>query len=217
MDATPMILSWSPRSPYVRFVTVVAHALGLGDRIQTRYTLVNIEAPPADLMELNPLGKIPALELPGQVVLYDSRVICEYLDLLAGGRLLPAESRVEQLRRQALGIGLIDLLIALLIERNRPEGERSQRFMAAQRLKFHAVLDSLERLAPALTTEPFAMGHAAIGVALAYADFRFPELPWRAERPALARWHEGFVALPAYRADPFFDELAAPRAAEGKA
>lgn len=217
MDVLPMILSWSPRSPYVRFVTVVAHALGLGDRIETRYTLVNIEAPPAELMALNPLGKIPALELPDQVVLYDSRVICEYLDLLAGGHLLPAESRVEQLRRQALGIGLIDLLIALLIERNRPEAQRAERFMDAQRMKFRTVLDSLERLAPALTAEPFAMGHAAIGVALAYADFRFPELPWREARPALARWHEHFVALPAYRADPFFDELAAAPVAECKA
>jgi hypothetical protein len=124
---------------------------------------------------------------------------------------------VEQLRRQALAIGLIDLLIALLIERNRPEGQRSERFMAAQRLKFRCVLDSLEAVAPALAAEPFAMGHAAIGTALAYADFRFPELGWREDRPALALWHEGFVALPAYRADPFFDELAAARAAGGKA
>jgi glutathione S-transferase len=209
-----VILYWSPRSPYVRMVSVTAHALGLGDRIETRYTLVNIEEPHPELMQHTPLGKIPALVLPDGTTLVDSRVICEHLDALGGGRLLPADSRLEQLRRQALAIGLIDLLIALLIERNRPAGAQSAGFIAAQKTKFDAVIDTFERLAQALRDEPFAMGHIAIGTALAYADFRFPDLEWHGRAPELARWHAGFVTLPCYLADPFFNELAARRAAE---
>ena len=68
-------------------------------------------------------------------------------------------------------------------------------------------------LAPALASEPFRMGHVAIGVALSYSDFRFPALEWRKGRKALADWHASFEKRPSYRADPFFDEIAAAAAA----
>lgn len=216
-----MKLFWSPRSPYVRFVMVAAHEVGIADEIETHYTLVNIEAPHPELFEHNPLCKIPTLILPDGSAVYDSRVICEYLDERKGRKLLPASGseRLTELCRTALGVGLIDLLLSWLLERNRPEEQRNQRFIEAVKAKYEKVLDELEQLAPRLEAEPFRMGHVAIGTALSYSSFRFPAQKWGESRPALAAWHASFEARPSYRADPFFDELAAEAAARaaGKA
>ena len=211
-----MKLFWSPRSPYVRFVMVVAHEVGIASEIKTHYTLVNIEAPHPELFEHNPLCKIPTLILPDGSALYDSRVISEYLDELKGRKLMPASGpeRATEQQRTALGVGLIDLLISWLIERNRPEEHRNQRFIEAVKAKYEKVLDELEKLAPRLQTEPFRMGHVAIGTALSYSNFRFPAQKWEERRPVLARWPARFEERPSYKADPFFDELAAEAAAK---
>jgi hypothetical protein len=112
-----------------------------------------------------------------------------------------------------LGIGLIDLLLSWLLERNRPAEKQLPKVIEALSTKYNKVLDELEETASALATEPFRMGNVAIGVALSYSDFRFPTLDWRAGRKTLADWHAGFVQRPSYRADPFFDEIAAAAAA----
>lgn len=210
-----MRLYYSPRSPYVRFVMVTAYEVGLGDAIERYRTLVNIEEPHPELHEKNPLCKIPTLVIEDGTTLYDSRVIAEYLDERQGRKLLPpgGPERLVQLKRQALGIGLIDLLLSWLLERNRPVEKQLPKVISALEIKYNKVLDELEGLAGALATEPFRMGHVAIGVALAYSDFRFPMLDWRAGRKNLADWHSEFVQRPSYRADPFFDEIAAAAAA----
>src|ERR1700732_5178028 len=112
----PMKLHWSPRSPFVRKVMVVVHELGLADRITCVRTVAASTKPHAELMQDNPLSKIPTLVLDDGTVVYDSPVICEYLDGLRGApKLHPAEptARLAALRRQALGGGVFGMVVRL--------------------------------------------------------------------------------------------------------
>ena len=111
-----MKLHWSPRSPFVRKVMIAAHETGLVDRLTCVRTVVAMTAPNAALLSDNPLSKIPTLVLDDGSALYDSGVICEYLDTLHdGSKLFPADAKARwtALRRHALGSGLLDLLILL--------------------------------------------------------------------------------------------------------
>ena len=203
-DAPLMTLYWSPRSPYVRKVMIVAHELGLSDRITPVRTVVGGTTPHRELMRRAPLGKIPVLELPDGTVLYDSPVICDYLDTLhAGERLFPEAwpARGTALRRLALGDGMLDVSLAWLGERYRPAERQSAPHMALWREKLLACVDALEAEAPALAADPFGIGHVGIGVALGYLDFRFAELAWREGRPRLAAWQAGFDARASVRAN----------------
>jgi len=196
-----MKLHWSPRSPFVRKVMIVAHERGLVDRIACVRTVAAMTKPHAELMQDNPLSKIPTLVLDDGRVLYDSPVICEYLDGLGGApKLFPAEpaARFEALRRQALGDGFLDMLVTLRNERER--AQPSEVHMASTAVRTAAVLQSLEREADALGATPFGIGHIAIGCALSYLDFRFAEDDWRKADPRLARWHAAFAARPSVRA-----------------
>jgi glutathione S-transferase len=197
-----MKLHWSPRSPFVRKVMLAAHELGLVDRIETVRTLVRMGAPNATLLPDNPLSKIPTLVLEDGRVLFDSLTIIEYLDSLAGGRLVPAsgDARWQALTRHALGNGFLDLLILWRNERDKPEAARTAEWLDSFAAKTRATLDHLEREAPSLEEAPFGIGQIGIGCALSYLDFRFQDLPWRDGHPALARWHAGFSARPSARA-----------------
>jgi glutathione S-transferase len=196
-----MKLHWSPRSPFVRKVMIVAHERGLVDRIVCVRTVAAMTKPHAALMQDNPLSKIPTLVLDDGSVLYDSPVICEYLDGLGGApRLFPAEpaARFAALRRQALGDGFLDLLVALRNERERAHPSEVQ--MASTAVRKAAVLQRLEREADALDAAAFGIGHIAIGCALSYLDFRFADEDWRKGHPRLAHWHAAFAARPSVRA-----------------
>ncbi|MBW8270411.1 glutathione S-transferase [Caldovatus sp. SYSU G05006] len=201
-----MVLHWSSRSPFVRKVMVVAHETGQAGRIRTERVVVSARTANPEVMRDNPLGKIPTLRLPDGTVLYDSAVICEYLDSLHDGpRLYPpaGPARWTALRRHALGNGLLDNLVLWRGAREWPH--RLADLEAALAAKTQAALDALEAEAEALAATPFSIGHVAIGVALAYLDFRFGELGWRAGRPALAAWHAEFAARPSVRATAFVD------------
>jgi glutathione S-transferase len=198
-----MKLYWSSRSPFVRKVMVVAHEAGVADQIERERVVVAPAAPDAVVMQFNPLNKIPTLVLADGAVLYDSAVICEYLDgLHPGSALFPADraDRLIGLRRQALGDGLMEVSLLRLGEERRPPEGRSPVHLAAYRLKVERALDVLEAEAPALLDGPFTIGHVAIGCALSYLDFRFPADAWRDGRPALAAWHQAFSARPSVRA-----------------
>jgi glutathione S-transferase len=204
-----MTLHWSPRSPYVRNVMIVAHELGLQGRLRTVRTVVGGTTPHRELMRINPLGKIPTLELEDGAVLYDSPVICEYLDTLhPGPKLFPSgwPERGVALRRLALGDGMLDAALPWLGERFRPADQQSQAHMDLWRAKLVASIDALEREARALRDGVFSIGHVAIGVALGYLDFRFGELSWRHGHPKLAGWQETFNARPAVHANPPIDD-----------
>lgn len=203
-----MKLHWSPRSPFVRKVMIAAHELGLTDRIRTTRTVVRLGAPNHDLLPDNPLSKIPTLVLDDGRVLFDSLTIIEYLDHLAGGgRLFPRDStRWNALTRHALGNGLLDLLILWRNEREKPEAARMAEWLDSFATKTQATLDRLEREAPALAAAPFNIGHIGIGCALSYLDFRFADLAWRENRPAIAAWHADFSARPSVRATEAVDD-----------
>ena len=196
-----MKLHWSPRSPFVRKVMVVVHELGLVDRISCVRTVAATTKPHAELIKDNPLSKIPTLVLDDGTVIYDSPVICEYLDGLSGApKLHPSEPKVRlvALRRQALGDGFLDLLVLLRDERLRANPSEAHKASAAVRKA--AVLKSLDEDAAALAAAPFGIGHIAVGTALGYLDFRYADENWRQNHPRIAAWHGTFAARPSVRA-----------------
>ena len=196
-----MKLHWSPRSPFVRKVMIVAHERGLIERLDCVRTVAAMTTPHAELMRDNPLSKTPTLVLDGGTTLYDSPVICEYLDALDGKpQLFPLDRkrRILALRRQALGDGFLDLLVLARSERLREQPWQLHLTNAAVRSA--AVLASLEREADALAASAFDIGYIAIGCALSYLDFRFAEKDWRQSHPGLARWHADFAARPSVEA-----------------
>lgn len=197
-----MKLYWSTRSPFARKVMVFAHEAGLADRIERVRTLVVMSRPNRDLMRENPLGRIPTLVTDDGRILYDSTVICEYLDSLHGGpRLFPPvpEARWEALRRHALGNNMLDNLVLWRCERLRPEAQRSAELPGAFELKIRTAVDFLEGEAASLAGTPVGIGHIGIGCALGYIDFRFPELAWRDGHERLAAWYGEFEKRPSMR------------------
>lgn len=201
-----MKLHWSPRSPYVRKVMIAAHELGLQDRLDCVRTVVGGTTPHLELMQVNPLGKIPTLELEDGRVLYDSFVIIAYLDTLHGGAKLVPAGDFTVLRRHALGNGMLDIGLAALAERFRPAERQSAPHLELWRLKLRTCVDALEAEAEALGRDAFSVGHLAIGVALAYLDFRFADMAWREGHPKLAAWHATFNARPSVVANPPVDD-----------
>ena len=202
-----MKLHWSPRSPFVRKVMIAAHELGLTDRITCVRTVVATTRPHAPLMDENPLSKIPTLVLDDGTVLYDSPVVCEYLDSLhAGPKLIPqhAKERMIALRRQALGDGFLDFLLLLRNERER--AHPSEVHVATFTTKKQAVIHALDQEAGELAASPFTIGHIAVGCALSYLDFRFADEDWRTDHPRIARWHRDFCARPSVRATEPIDD-----------
>ena len=198
-----MRLFASSRSPFVRKVLIAAHELGLADRLELSEVVVALAQPNDAVMAHNPLNKIPTLITDDGTTLFDSQVICEYLDgLAAPPRLFPSDpaQRFPALRWHALGSGLLDALILWRSERMRPEAQQSPAVLAALARKTEATLALLEHEADALAAAPLAIGHIGIAAALGYLDFRFAELPWREGRPRLMAWYAGFAQRPSMRA-----------------
>jgi len=196
-----MKLHWSPRSPFVRKVMIVVHESGLAGRIDCVRSVAAATKPHGGLMHDNPLSKIPTLVLDDGTAIYDSPVICEYLDgLHAGAKLFPAEpqARITALRRQALADGFLDLLLLLRDERARPQPSATH--LASFAARRAAVLAALEREASDLAATPLSIGHIAIGCALSYLDFRFAAEDWRKDHPRIAAWHAEFCKRPSVRA-----------------
>ena len=185
-----MKLYLNPASPFARKVRISALELALTERIELIEVSLSPVQPHHGLRSHNPLGKIPALVTEADEALYDSPVICEYLDALAGGdHLWPAAGpgRWRALRRQALADGLADAAILMRYELLiRPEGLRWSEWLDGQRLKVRTALEALE--AEPLDG-PFDIGAISIMCALEYLEFRFPEERWREGRPQLAAWH----------------------------
>jgi glutathione S-transferase len=204
-----MVLHWSPRSPYVRKVMIGIFEMGLQDRVRTVRTVAGGTTPHKELIRINPVGKIPTLELEDGTAIYDSPVILEYLDTLHDGpKLYPAAwpERLTALRRHALGQGMLDCALPLLAEGFRPPERQSEPHKELWRYKLMACVAALEQEAEALANSGFTVGHLAIGVALGYLDFRFSSLRWRDGHAALARWHESFNARPSVVANAPVDD-----------
>jgi glutathione S-transferase len=207
-----MKLYWSPRSPFVRKVMVCAHELGIADRIEKVYTLVSASSVNADMMHASPLGRIPALLTEDGETLYDSVVICEYLDARYGRcRLFPSvgKRRWDTLRRHALANGMLELLVLWRGELGRPESQQSPETLRAYRSKAASGLSAAERDAAALEDTHVDIAHVTLGVVLGYLDFRYGNIDWRSQHPGLARWYESFGVRPSMRQTAPEDELAA--------
>ena len=192
-------LHWSPKSPYVRKVMVCAHELGLVDRLTLVRSVAAMLKPNEALMQVNPLSKIPALVLDDGRTLFDSAVICEYLNDLAQGPLFPpgGDAKWQALRWHALGDGLLD---ALILWRNERERELPlPALIAAFELKLDASLALLEAETPALVQAAFGIGHLSLVCALGYIDYRFASHGWRSKAPRLAAWYETMRQRPSVR------------------
>jgi glutathione S-transferase len=198
--AATMKLHWSPKSPYVRKVMVCAHELGMVPRLDLVRSVAAMLKPNPAIMADNPLSKIPTLVREDGSTLFDSAVICEYLNDQAGGTLFPSngEAKWQALRWHAFGDGLLD---ALILWRN--ERERAQPLMAlldAFDLKTRASLKQLDGEAAALCNAHFSIGHVSIGCALGYLDYRFGALDWRELAPRLAAWFASMGMRPSFQA-----------------
>ncbi len=193
-----LTLRSSPASPFGRKVKIAALELGLMDRITVAVADTNDPSEP--LRQQNPLGKIPTLVLEDGTTLFDSRVICEYLDFIAGGhRHFPeGEAKFAQLRLMALADGLADAALLQVYEvRFRPEEGRNAAWVANQSGKISRALAALEAAPPAYPGQP-RIGEIALACALGYLDLRF-EGKWRAEHPKLVAWLDAFAAkVPAF-------------------
>ena len=182
-------------SPYVRKVRIVMAE----KKLDYAFVQENVWAADTTISHANPLGKVPCLIMEAGEALFDSRVIVEYLDILSPvGRLIPASGRerAEVKTWEALADGLLDASILARLEATWPgrtDEQRSQAWIDRQLGKVH---DSLKAMSTGLGDKPFCSGihltlsDIAVGSALGYLDFRFPEINWRDTHPNLAKLQE---------------------------
>ncbi len=187
-----MRLHYSPTSPFVRKVTATAYELGLEAQLEQVPTRTKPTAPDAELVLHNPLGKMPALEVRAGEWLYDSPVICEYLDTLHSGRpLVPRGGweRFRVLRTQALADGIIEACVGTFYERARPADKQWQDFERGQVRKVRDGFDLLER-EPEYYGGPFDLGQLTVAVAIDYSQLRKVVTDFASRWPRLTAWHK---------------------------
>ncbi len=198
-----MKLIGSATSPYVRKVRVVMAE----KKLEFNLVSEDVWAENTTISSSNPLGKVPCLIMEGAEALFDSRVIVEYLDTLSPvGKLIPAvgRERAEIKTWEALADGVMDAAILARLEATwsgRTPEQRSQAWIDRQLRKIN---DALKAMSLGLGDKPFCAGihlslaDIAVGCALGYLDFRFPELPWRNEYPNLVKLHDKLLQRPSF-------------------
>ncbi len=195
-----MKLFYSATSPYVRKVMIIAHHLGVTDKIEKLDAAASPVTRDRNIVSFNPLTKVPAAMTDDGLMLFDSRVICEYLDSQGNGGLFPSAGRARwiALMQQALGDGLLDAALLVRYERAvRPPEFHWQAWDAGQFSKIIDCLNEIEKQAPTLEVKRFTIGEITIACALGYLDFRFPEIEWRSKYPLTKKWFEDFAKMPA--------------------
>ena len=181
-------------SPFARKVRVHLIETGQVDDVE----IVPVHGSPVDPQTMpvaqNPLGKLPALERADGPAIYDSRVICRYLDARAGGRLYPAGNRLwETLTLEATADGIMEAAVLMVYEaRIRPEDKRLPAWVDGQWAKVQRSLAAIDARWMSHLNGPLDMGQVAVGCALGYLDLRHPDRNWRKGMEALAGWYEGF-------------------------
>ena len=189
-----MKLFHSPASPYARKVRACAAAREIDDQID----LIEVDPnrSPPELLAVNPLSKVPALVTEDGVALYDSPVICEYLDSIGDAApLFPRAGgpRWRALLHQAQGDGIMDAAVRRRGDMQRPAEAAREAFMQRQKAAVERMLAELERDPPHLVLD---IGSIAVACALGYLDFRFAQEPWRDGTPRLAEWFAHMSAQP---------------------
>jgi glutathione S-transferase len=202
-----MKLYYQTHSPYARKALVFAHEAGLAHRLEVIHHETSPTRRNDTVIAQNPLGKVPVLIRPGRKPIFDSDVICAYLDTLSEGlSLIPkdGEARWDALRLQAIAQGQCDAGIALRWETHRRPAELRYKPLAeGSAQKLIASYDWIE--AELDVAAPLHVGHIALATALDWIEFR--ELPsFRTGRPRLSQWFETFVQRPSMRATPLSGE-----------
>jgi len=198
-----MKLIGSISSPYVRKVRVVMAE----KKLDFEFVSEDVWSAQTTIADSNPLGKVPCLVMEGAEALFDSRVIVEYLDTLSPvGKLIPASGRErsEVKTWEALADGLLDAAILARLEATwggRTEAQRSQAWIDRQLGKIDASLIAMSR---GLGDKPYCSGihlslaDIAVGCAVGYLDFRFPDIQWRTTYPNLVRLHDKLMLRPSF-------------------
>ncbi len=198
-----MKLYWTASSPFVRKVLVAAHEVGVADRIQPEFLRPTPTKADPLLSKENPLNKIPTLLLDDGTPLYDSRVICEYIDSLHDGpKLVSAagNARWRTLRLQATCDGILDSAIQTFYERAmRPKELHWADWIDGQSQKARQGLDALERECESFGAE-VDLGQICAGITIGWLEFRNALGDVRAEHPKLTRWYEAFRMRPSMQA-----------------
>lgn len=197
-----MRLFHSPASPFVRKVVVLLHELDITDTVTLDLVQTTAFASDTALVVSNPLAKIPALVRPDGTTLYDSRVICQYLNDLHKGGLYPEGARKwETLTLEATGDGIMESAVSMTYEvRLRPEAEQSPDWIEAQWAKVSRALGVLNARWMSHLHGPLDMGQISVACALGYIDFRHGVRDWRKGNDALAAWYEAFDSRPSMQA-----------------
>ena len=199
----PMKLIGSNTSPYVRKVRVVMAE----KKLDYDYVLEDVWAASTQIALTNPLGKVPCLIMEGGEVISDSRVIVEYFDTLSPvGKLIPTvgRERAEVKTWEALADGVLDAAILARLEATwggRTDAQRSQAWIDRQLGKVDAALKAMSK---GLAEKSYCVGihlslaDIAVGVALGYLDFRFPEINWREQHPNLHKLQDRLMQRPSF-------------------
>ena len=201
-----MKLYYSPTSPYVRKVTASLIELGQADKVE-RITMNVWADTAAPYREVNPLGKVPSLILEDGSVLFDSPVICAYLQAIAPSDkqniLIPKEPQSEPQRVQEAQLwqagadGIVDACVLRFLELKRDEAQRSPSWLARQETSIKTTCAWFAR--QPLAAHGFSLGSLSLATALEYVDLRYGDYDWRQEQPALASWHRDFATRPSLR------------------
>ena len=198
-----MKLIGSLSSPYVRKVRVVMAE----KKLDYQFVEEDVWSADTGIMQSNPLGKVPCLVMEGGEALFDSRVIVEYLDTLSPvGKLIPplGRERAEVKTWEALADGVLDALVLARLEANWAGRKKEQRSDAWIERQLAKTQSSQKAMSQGLGEKPFCAGiylslaDIAVGCALGYLDFRFPDIDWRSSYPNLAKLHEKLVQRPSF-------------------
>ena len=186
-------------SPFARKVRIVAREKGLSERVEEIAVDPYANAP--ELLATNPVVQVPTLIAEDGLPLTDSPVICEYLDVIGSGpRLLPAEGpeRLRIKRLETLAGATLEMGVKLVLEKRRPEQERSPSWISRWTFNMGRALDALEAAAP--DADDFNMGVLSAGVAVSWISFRHPDCDWKSGRPNLVALQAALEQRPSFRA-----------------
>ncbi|WP_421556396.1 glutathione S-transferase [Pseudomonas kitaguniensis] len=193
MSTPSMTLFHNPASPFVRKVRVLLIETGQQDRVALQGCMPTPVSPDAQVVQGNPVGKIPALRLADGTVLHDSRVILDYLDYQhVGNPLIPRDgsARWRRLTLASMADGILDAAVLVRYETAmRPVEKHWEQWLEEQRNKIRRTLAELEQDAIAELTSHFDIAAISVACALGYLDFRHPDLQWRTANPKLADWY----------------------------
>ena len=192
-----MKLIYNPASPFVRKVWITLIETGLIDQVELETVATTAVTTPDHLKAINPLGKIPSLILDDDSVIYDSNVICRYLDEKSGGGLYATDNLWRLLTLEATANGIMEATVLMTYEaRIRPEEMVYAPWIDAQWDKASRAIAVINSDYMDLLEGPFNMAHIVVGAALGYADFRHGHRDWRTDNPKLAAWYVDFSQRP---------------------